>query len=100
MPDVGTLMAGWGCLGFGLLFIRQGTRLIRTERRLGRRPLAGEAFTGREVLAEGVAVALMGAGNLLGGRWVLLVVPGVIVMVVLAVQLVMRCARRLWGRSH
>ncbi|WP_123827122.1 hypothetical protein [Micromonospora globispora] len=100
MPDRVTLVAGWGCLGIGLLFMVQGTRLIRTERRLGRRPLAGETFSGREVLAEGVAFALVAAGNLLGGRWVLLAVPGVIVMVVLAVHLVMRWARRLSGRSH
>lgn len=100
MPDVGTLVAGWGCLGFGLLFMLRGTRLIRTKRRLGRRPLAGEPFSGREALAEGVAAALIGAANLLGGRWVLLAVPGVVVMVVLAGLLVMRWARRLSGRSH
>ena len=60
MPDGVTLVAGWGCLGLGLLFMLRGTRLIRTERRLGRRPLAGEPFSGREVLTEGVAVALIG----------------------------------------
>lgn len=100
MPDVRTLLAGWGCLGLGLLFMFQGGRLIRAEKRLGRRPLTGEPFSGRELLAEGLAVALIGTGNLLGGRWVLLVVPGVIVMVVLLVQLVLRRARRLSGGSH
>lgn len=100
MPDGVTLMTGWACLGFGLLFMWQGTRLVRTERRLGRRPLAGETFSGREVLAEGVASALIGAGNLLGGRWVLLAFPGVVAIVVLGGLLVARWGWRRSGRSQ
>ena len=100
MPYGLTLLAGCGCLGFGLLFMFRGWRLVRTERRLGRSPLSGEPFSGREALAEGFAFALIGAGNLLGGRWVLLVVPGVIVMVVLLVRLVARLVGRPSRRSH
>lgn len=100
MPDGVTLVAGWGCLGIGLLFMLRGTRLIRTERRLGRRPLPGETISGREVLAEGVAFGLVAAGNLLGGRWVLLAFPGAVMMVVLTGLAVARWVRRPSGRSH
>lgn len=97
MPYVLHLLSGWVCLGIGVLFVFRAVRLLRAERQQQQQPLRREPLSGRELLWEGVALALLGTGNLLGGRWVLLAVPAVIVIVVLAVRLFLRLAAR-WSR--
>lgn len=98
MPQSLAWLPGWPCLALGLLFVLQGTKLLRNEQRLGQRPLPGESSSGPEVLGEGAAVALVGIANLLGGRWVLLVIPAVLVMLALSVRQLARWSRR-WRRS-
>ncbi|MER7474749.1 hypothetical protein [Micromonospora sp. NPDC000018] len=49
--------------------------------------MPGEPFSGRELLWEGGAAALLGIGNLAGGLWVLLTIPALVVIVVLVVRL-------------
>ncbi|MGW5668332.1 hypothetical protein [Micromonospora sp. NPDC003776] len=91
------LLSGWVCLGIGVLLALRAVRLLRMERQQHQRPLRREPLSGRELLGEGLALAVLGAGNLLGGRWVLLAVPAVIVIVVLAVRLFLRLAAG-WSR--
>ncbi|MBM0259829.1 hypothetical protein [Micromonospora sp. 4G55] len=99
MPQALTWIAGWPGIALGLLFMLMGVRLRREERRQRRRLLPGQPFSGREVLWEGVAFALIGTGNLLGGRWVLLTLPAVAVMTLLFVRLIARWARSPSRRS-
>ena len=94
MPQSLAWVAGWPCLALGLLFVLQGTKLLRRERRRSQRPLPGESLSGPQLLWEGAAIALVGIANLLGGRWVLLAIPAILVIVVLSAQLLARWTKR------
>jgi Flp pilus assembly protein TadB len=95
MPHALSILAGWGCVGLGLLFVLQGARRLQEERRQHRNPVPGLPLSGRELLWEGAAVGLLGAGNLLGGGWVLLAIPAMVIMPLLLVRLLVR-----WGRTR
>jgi hypothetical protein len=98
MPHSLAWLAGWACLALGLLFVLRGMKLLRREQRLSQRPLPGEWSSGPQVLWQGSTFALLGIANLLGGRWVLLGIPAVIVSLVLTVQLIVRWSKR-WRQS-
>ncbi|WP_327043072.1 hypothetical protein OG400_15590 [Micromonospora ureilytica] len=90
MPNLLDFLAGPVCLGFGVVFTLQAVRRLRTERRQGRQPPRRELLSGRELLWEGLAFALLGTANLLGGRWTLLAIPALVVIVVLAGRIFLR----------
>jgi hypothetical protein len=91
-------VAGWPCLAIGLLFVLRGLRLLHQERRLQRRPPPGEPFSGSEIVVQGVAFAMIGTANLLGGQWLLLAIPAAVIMFWLGVRLIAGWIRR-WRRS-
>ncbi|MFE9916353.1 hypothetical protein ACFYPG_14460 [Micromonospora sp. NPDC005553] len=92
MPDSLNVWAGWACVGLALLFALNGVRLLREER--NRRLTPSRPFSGRELLWESAAMALLGTGNLVGGTWVLLAIPAVIIMMVLLARLFARSGGR------
>jgi hypothetical protein len=95
MPDPLHWLSGWVCLGLGVLFTLRAVRLLRAEGQ--QQPLRREPLSARELLWAGVALALLGTANLLGGRWLLMAVPAIGVIVVIAVRLILRLPRR-WCR--
>ncbi|MEU5960370.1 hypothetical protein ABZ777_04105 [Micromonospora parva] len=90
MPNVLDLLAGPVCLGFGVLFALQAVRRLRTERRYGQQQPPREVLSARELLWEGLAVALLGTVNMLGKPWTLLAIPAVVVLVVIGVRIFLR----------
>ncbi|MET8838299.1 hypothetical protein ABZV78_30955 [Micromonospora sp. NPDC004540] len=90
MPNALNWLAGPVCLGFGVVFTLQAVRRLWTERQQGQQPLRGELLSGRELLWEGLALALLGTANLLGRPWTLLAIPAVVVIVVLAMRIFWR----------
>ncbi|MBY8872306.1 hypothetical protein K7640_10690 [Micromonospora sp. PLK6-60] len=94
------VVAGWLCLGLGLLFLLSGAQLVREERRRGRRPLPGESFSGRELLWQGTSIVLLGTGNLVGGDWTMLAVPALVILPVVVVRVALRQYRRHRSRSR
>ena len=99
MPDASSLLAGPVCLGFGVLFTLQAVRRLRTERRQGQQPLRREPLSGRELLWEGLAVALLGTVNMLGKPWTLLAIPAVIVLAVVGVRIFLRLIQERFRRA-
>ncbi|WP_345075225.1 hypothetical protein [Phytohabitans flavus] len=83
MPSWLTIVAGWMFLVFGGLGLWRGATLLL------RRGTAARDFTGmdgRLVLVEGGGQALLGAALLLGGGWVHLIWPAVLLMTIGAVH--------------
>lgn len=93
MPSVLDLLAGPVCLGFGVLFTLQAARRLRSERRYGPQPPPREVLSGRELLWEGLAVALLGTVNMLGRPWTLLAIPAVVVLVAIGLRIFLRLTR-------
>ncbi|WP_328650258.1 hypothetical protein OG598_17985 [Micromonospora sp. NBC_00330] len=90
MPNALDFLAGPVCLALGVVLTLQAVRRLRAERRHGQRPPRRELLSGRELLWEGLAVALLGTANLLDRPWTLLAIPAMVVIVVLAVRIFMR----------
>ena len=90
MPNALDFLAGPVCLGLGVVFTLQAVRLLRTERRQSQVPPRRELLSGRELLWEGIAIVLLGTGNLLGRPWTLLAIPAMVVIVVLGVRIFLR----------
>ncbi|MCG5452254.1 MULTISPECIES: hypothetical protein [Micromonospora] len=93
MPTALDFLAGPLCLALGVVFTLHAVRRLRTERRRGQRPRRRELLSGRELLWEGLAVALLGTANLLDRPWTLLAIPAVVVLGVLAVRILLRLIR-------
>lgn len=68
--------------------------MLHQERQRQRRPPPGEPFSGSEIVVQGVAVAMIGTANLLGGWWLLLAIPAVVIMFWLGVRLTAGWIRR------
>ncbi|MEW1584591.1 hypothetical protein AB0283_03970 [Micromonospora vinacea] len=100
MPNALNWLAGPVCLGFGVVFTLQAVRRLRTERHQGQQPLRRELLSGRELLWEGLAVALLGTANTLGRPWTLLAIPAVVVIVVLAVRIFLRLVQERSRRAR
>ncbi|MET7371936.1 hypothetical protein [Micromonospora arida] len=90
MPNALDFLAGLVCLGLGVVFTLQAVRRLRAERRQGQQSARRELLSGRELLWEGLAVALLGTANLLERPWTLLAIPAVVVIMVLAVRIFLR----------
>ncbi|RAO31488.1 hypothetical protein PSN13_04052 [Micromonospora saelicesensis] len=90
MPNALDFLAGPVCLGLGVVFTLQAVRRLRTERRQDQRSPRRELLSGRELLWEGLAVALLGTANLLDRPWTLLAIPAVVMLAVLAVRIFLR----------
>jgi hypothetical protein len=90
VPNVLNWLAGPVCLGFGVVFALQAVRRLQTDGQQGQQPLRKELLSGRELLWEGLAFALLGIANMLGRPWTLLAIPAVVVIVVLAFRIFLR----------
>lgn len=93
MPNALDFLAGPACLALGVVFTLQAVRRLRAERRQGQRSPRRELLSGRELLWEGLAVALLGTANLLGRPWTLMAIPAVVVLAVLGVRIFLRLIR-------
>ncbi|RAO17037.1 hypothetical protein GUI43_01276 [Micromonospora noduli] len=93
MPNALDFLAGPTCLLLGVVFALQAVRRLRAERRQGQRPPRRELLSGRELLWDGLAVALLGTANLLGRPWTLMAIPAVVVLAVLGVRIFLRLIR-------
>ncbi|MCZ7438729.1 hypothetical protein O7598_20120 [Micromonospora sp. WMMC241] len=100
MPDAVNVFLAWSCIAFGVLLAARSMRLLRADRRRGRQTRRPEPLTAREVLWEGGAFVLIGTANLLDGRWTLLVLPAVAVMLVLCVRVAARLIRQRSRRAE
>lgn len=78
MPDWFATLAGWILLVVGALGLRRGVTLLRH----GKAARDSTGTPGWLVLVESGGLSLLGAAVLLGGRWVHLIWPAVVLMAI------------------
>ncbi|WP_127505622.1 hypothetical protein [Actinoplanes solisilvae] len=91
MPDWLAVVTGWICLLLGCLGLWRGIGLVRPGRTATQ---DSTATPGALVVAEGGGLALLGVALLLGGYWVYLFVPAMVLMAVSTVHAISRWRRR------
>ncbi len=79
MPDWLTTLAGWTSLGFGGLGLWRGATL---PHRSGTAARDSTGLPGHLVLVQSGGLTLLGAAALLGGGWVQLIWPAVLLMII------------------